>query len=115
MWGIPYSDRYWETLHSLQWQVFAYHVAEDRKEEEELLRDIAEYAMAFHNFEAVQAVRDKREQQAYLDDQQSQDIFAKQVEQLFGRKLTEEEMAAMNMVPQNSKEEENLDDIKIVR
>jgi len=112
MWGIPYSDRYWDTLHSLQWQAFAFHVAEDRREEEELLRDIAEYAMAFHNFEAVQAVRDKREQQAYLDDQESQEIFAKQVEQMFGRKLTEEELAAMNMVPQKEKD---LDEIKIVR
>lgn len=87
LWSIPYTDDYWSTLTPLQWFAFAEHLALDKKESEEFSRDLAEYAMAFHNYEAVQAVRDSREEQSILKDKAQTDIFAQQVEKLLGRKL----------------------------
>ena len=74
----------------MQWKVFSEHAALDQKEEVERLRDLAEYAMAFHNYEAVNSVQKARELATYPEDQTEdpvEDIFLKQVEQLFGKKL----------------------------
>jgi len=87
LWSIPYTDSYWNTLTSLQWYAFAEHLALDKKQKEEFLRDLSEYAMAFHNYEAVQAVRDSRDEELIQQEINEEEIFAQQVEKLFGRKL----------------------------
>lgn len=81
----------------MQWKVFSEHAALDQKEEVERLRDLAEYAMAFHNYEAVNSVQKARELATYPEDQTEdpvEDIFLKQVEQLFGKKLDKGAMGA---------------------
>lgn len=87
LWSVPYTDKYWDTLTPLQWYAFAEHLALDNKQKDEALRDLSEYTMAFHNYEAVQSVRDSRDQQSILEDKTQADIFTQQVEKLFGRKL----------------------------
>lgn len=63
-WHKPYDDRYWETLHAFQWRIFSEHIRLDEREELERMRDLVEYAMAFHNYEAVQAVQKAREEES---------------------------------------------------
>lgn len=46
--------------------------------------------MAFHNYEAVLAVQDAREQKASLEDEETTEIFLQQVQSLFGGKLSKE-------------------------
>ena len=75
----------------VQWRIFSEFAAQDKKEQEELYRDIAEYAMAFHNYDAVKTVQEAREQRTSQDETQ-EDIFLKQVEQMFGKKLDKETM-----------------------
>lgn len=85
----------------MQWKVFSEHAALDQKEEVERLRDIAEYAMAFHNYEAVNSVQKARESATHLEDQTEdslEDIFLKQVEQLFGKKLDKNAMETSKAV-----------------
>jgi hypothetical protein len=76
----------------MQWRVFSEHLALDQKEEVERLRDIAEYAMAFHNYEAVSAVQEARESPPSPEAKPVEDIFLQQVEQMFGKKLDKDEL-----------------------
>lgn len=71
----------------IQWRIFAEHVAMDRKEREEFLRDLVEYGMAFHNYEAVKQVQRRREVKESLDYQENEQAFMDQIEKLFGKKL----------------------------
>ena len=69
----------------------------------ESLRDIAEYAMAFHNVEGVKAVQRARDERKLLEDKQTTDIFMQQVAELFGRELQIEDIqAAKNGLNNNS-------------
>jgi len=87
LWHKEYDSPYWDKLHPVQWRYYAEHIALDAKEKIEQLRDISEYAMAFHNYEAVKSVQEARELQASLEDEEITDIFSQQVEQLFGSKI----------------------------
>ena len=93
----------------VQWRVFAEHIALDRKEHEEFSRDLVEYGMAFHNFEAVKQVQQAREAKQRLEDQQTTEIFMEQVEKLFGKKLDPSHLNEAKDNPDNQVNEEDLD------
>lgn len=50
-------------------------------------RDMAEYAMAFHNPKGVESVQKSRELHEMNENKEFGDIFTKQVEHLFGKRL----------------------------
>ena len=81
-----------------QWRVFAEHIALDDVEHEKLLRNIAEYTMAFHNYEAVRAVQEARIEQeqnpTQAQDKQTreEDAFFKQLQSM-GINLDEEKLS----------------------
>jgi len=87
LWRKEYDSPYWDKLHPVQWRYYAEHIALDAKEKIEQLRDISEYAMAFHNYEAVKSVQEARELQASLEDEETTDIFSQQIADLFGSKI----------------------------
>jgi hypothetical protein len=116
-WHIPYSDIFWSTLHDIQWRIFAEHAQLDQQEEYERSRNLVEYGMAFHNYEAVKAVQEERERQTSLAGSESEDIFLQQLRNL-GINLDKEALhnARQNggSVPQdNDKDEE--DTIRVVK
>lgn len=88
LWNKAYDDPYWLTLHPNQWRVYAEHYKKDLEEKVDTQRQLAEYIMSFHNIEAVRAVQRSRELQRQNDDRALGEIFAKQVEALFGKNLS---------------------------
>lgn len=60
----------------------------DLEEKVDSQRQLAEYIMSFHNVEAVRAVQRTRDLQRRNEDKNVGDIFAKQVESLFGKNLS---------------------------
>jgi hypothetical protein len=76
----------------VQWHLFAEHLYIDAEDKIAQSRDIAEYAMAFHNPSGVNEVRKQREIEKTLEDEQSTDIFTQQVEKMFGRPLAKEQI-----------------------
>jgi hypothetical protein len=79
LWHIPYTDPYWDSLLFVQWKIFAEHLALDEKREFEDKRNMAEYAMGFHNPEAVQYVLSERESEdgeSSLEDQSFESVIA---------------------------------------
>lgn len=63
------------------------HLQQDLSEKLEWDRSIVEYAMAFHNLEAVRKVQEAREEENLEVAEQNDEIFSKQIEELFGRKI----------------------------
>jgi hypothetical protein len=113
LWKTPYTSSFWDQLYPAQWRIFAEHIALDRYEEEERFRDISEYAMAFHNFEAVQAVQRARQERGHApaeSEENNEDIFLQQVSKLFGRELNKEIVEKSQAQPEN-----NLDEVKVIR
>lgn len=81
----------------------------DRREREEFLRDLVEYGMAFHNFEAVKQVQKSRELKQSAEYQESEQIFMEQVEKLFGRKLDPSHLKQTKNNQNNEINESDLD------
>jgi len=108
LWHKEYDSPYWDKLHPVQWRYYAEHIALDAKEKTEQLRDISEYAMAFHNYQAVKSVQEARELQESLEDEEITDIFSQQVEKLFGSKIDLEntEVIPTHKSPPNPPSEE---------
>lgn len=65
------------------WRIFAEHINVDKREKEEQLRDLAEYAMAFHNYDAVQAVQAERDRQEHSrQHDEAEDIYLQQLKDM---------------------------------
>jgi hypothetical protein len=82
LWKIPYNSLFWETINPIQWRIFAEHIFQDQKEKLETDRDLAEYAMAFHNYEAVVKVQEARENRDDNQDRAAEEAFMQQLKNM---------------------------------
>lgn len=70
-----------------QWAWYQAQIVEDKKEQHEFMRDLAEYNAMFFNPEAVQEVREARKNTYKVPDED----FGHMVKEMFGRGLPDEQ------------------------
>lgn len=99
--GRWFHDPEFDSFHPLQWKLYAHLLALDNKEKTEEDQEKIEYAMSFVDNEAVNKVRQMREVEKHKP---SDKQFSSQLQELFGRALKEK-----------PKQQQNLDQIKVVR
>jgi len=83
MWGVPTDHKMFAEINTSQWMWYFYNYLEDKNERFTRNRDLVEYHASFIEPEAVQKIREARDNSVAVPDKE----FTAGIEYFFGRKI----------------------------
>jgi hypothetical protein len=83
MWGVPADHEIFAGISNSQWLWYFFNHQEDQKEDFELRRDFVEYHASFIEPQAVQKIKERRDNKATIGDEN----LTSTLKSIFGREI----------------------------